>query len=834
MTARRHRPGDRIIAGHQGDREQSVRRGHLVARGFDLGLARPASAVRMLGGPRFWALLAGAGPGYTFTRAYGSIGGGWVTPPWAATGDCEEVNDIAGLAGMVVEVTREGGRNVFAWSRRGSSGCGNTVCVRAYKLKEFCAEYPTIPDCSSHIPDPLSGVPVTITRSYTDGTGYHVEAFDSGVTDSNGSFCSTIPIPTLANPTSAPTVDPVGGGTSGGAMLPRTYRAVYTWVTHYGETGASPSSTDFQVGIPDPVFYPTLAAPTIVTPGLSPGGLLQVGTYQARALYRDAGGHHNLPTALSANIVVGTLGDIPRISVPALSLRPNASTVDIYLDDGGGDAYLYLSGLTSTSDIHLDIALDTGAPLVPASNNSLANIPRVTFATGGIKTRIYARVATGSGTTAAAGYRWEATTSPKDLVGPLSGFAFAPPASNTTADGDYHVSAHPTNCNKRTGDFAMSGGVATPCLFDFGFCCFAHEITITDVDTADVLHPAVNCGNPSACTDEDGDKIPSAGFKADFTNAPVSEFVGPCAGTPCPAPATKPAEFCDQIPDTGTLLDGSRVTGCALTLAGYYDDVICVPAPCAVPGIRTTKSGVMYSKANWVEFFGCCPPTTSCRANTPRPEMIPKTLYAAISGPAWLVGGGGSYTLDYSGHFVVGGVAYEEWTTGLIAGQGGYGTCYKATPPLGSGADGENCWYYRDTPYCDDTTKYRGTISNSQQLLYSQTKVTLRVQSPRDGNPCLAFIYYENSGLPGGCPTGWTAAPTWRTCELATPCGGGMCDYYRVAGYQGTELCIIPLALGAGGALDCTFSNPVAYSGSGMSDNTISGCGTLANASISS
>ena len=118
----------------------------------------------------------------------------------------------------------------------------------------------------------------------------------------------------VVSPLQAPSVNPTGGGSSGGSLAAGTYRVAYTWSNGTYETRRSPFSAPF-----------TVAA-----------------------------------------------GDIPQVTIP-IAIPAAATSFNIYITNNVGDAgseTLYKTGNTGTT-ANLSIATPAG-PTPPPTNNGLA------------------------------------------------------------------------------------------------------------------------------------------------------------------------------------------------------------------------------------------------------------------------------------------------------------------------------------------------------------------------------------------------------------------------------------------------------------------------------
>jgi hypothetical protein len=335
--------------------------------------------------------------------------------------------------------------------------CSDTICIFAWFRPD-----PAGPRT------PIEDAEVTIERVYTDPIT-HLDTFEdytTCTTDATGMCCVPTPDP-FPNPTTAPTVDPDGGGATGGGLPVGTWKCAISSLTNYGETLIGPYSAEFQVGIPDADAYPTLAAPAVGSPTLGGGGALQVNTYVARHLFKDGAGLHNKPSASSVTFTVATLGDVPHLTLPALSLRDNATAVDLYLavydpdDEDGGTFRLYRSGITTTG-VDLDTAFSGAAALAPSTNTSAKAIARVTYTpgTGSVSERVWA-----VNHDASARLTKVATGSPQDLVAPMVSLPL--PTANGTGYGRFRITCDPPLCSEQV----QTVTVTAECVnvgFDFG------------------------------------------------------------------------------------------------------------------------------------------------------------------------------------------------------------------------------------------------------------------------------------------------------------------------------------------------------------------------------
>lgn len=270
--------------------------------------------------------------------------------------------------------------------------------------------------------------------------------------------------------------------------------------------------------------------------------------------------------------------------------------------------------------------------------------------------------------------------------------------------------------------------------------------------------------------------------------------------------------------------------------ADYWSDDACLAAPCGGVGVLSS-SWHMYPVATWLRFYACCCPAT-CAPDSPRPEMIPKTLYCAVSGPPWVVGGGGTYPLAYVGSFTVGSLTMERWSTGIIDGQGGYGSCELDTSDPDNLSVMNAAWCTpKIGPYCPDPVPHQGfPLFGSDQMPYPNTRITLDVGGPAGirGEPthctpgsetidCFATVTYENLGAPAmSCPAGYVFVPFWTTCQPTCGCGSGPnpAGLIRMEGGQGTATGYIPLDITSG--VLCQFSHPRTYHGAdGFTDGNM-------------
>ena len=254
---------------------------------------------------------------------------------------------------------------------------------------------------------------------------------------------ATIP-PALNFPTTAPTVAPSGGGTTGGSLAPGTYILSYTFVNAEGaETYASPYSVPFtvtagekpQVTLPllpggvsggpttayniylsgptaDPtsvVQYaagvitstfdlenaaatgdtvrppqptPATVAPLVQRLGGGPtGGKLAPGTYYVYYTYTYSNGTESAASPDSADFTVAA-GYIPLVTLPPLAL--DTTGYNIYLSDPSADpgsATRYASGITTTTWTLASAVPPSGVS--PPSPSSATVAPTVKSSGGG-------------------------------------------------------------------------------------------------------------------------------------------------------------------------------------------------------------------------------------------------------------------------------------------------------------------------------------------------------------------------------------------------------------------------------------------------------------------
>lgn len=237
---------------------------------------------------------------------------------------------------------------------------------------------------------------------------------------------------TLAAPSFTPTVNPTGGGATGGLFPAGLFYIKYTYTNGAGESPPSPESAQFTVGatnIPtvtlpalptgatginlyvtpanapagseyvlyassiatttynmsaaSPKLLPTTntSSPSVTNPtqtlsvsatgGGSSGGKLPAGNYYCTINYNGSAGQ-TLANTESAVFTVAA-GNIPQISGLLASAPTNATTFNVWLTPAGGGSgseMLYASAVAFATTYNLTTALPTTSPAPPGSNNT--------------------------------------------------------------------------------------------------------------------------------------------------------------------------------------------------------------------------------------------------------------------------------------------------------------------------------------------------------------------------------------------------------------------------------------------------------------------------------
>jgi hypothetical protein len=611
----------------------------------------------------FWGkLLSGTNP-YAWEEVRWS-GSAWVTLIGGRSGTVTirpayEVTSINNLPAGTIVLLLEGfqGKDYrFAHLRYGTSGTENpcpsneaTLCTIVWDIKAYC----TFVSGSGHKYDPaVDGFPsflysgATVTIKEVDFTVFPavVTTYDTGTTDSHGSYCKTIP-PKIADPSVTPTIDPVGGGVSGGALNQGTYTAEYTYTNQYGETKASPASASFQVGVPNPTQAPTTSTATVnATGGGSTGGSLQADTYYLRYTFTDASGE-TLSSNDSAAFTVAA-GNIPRATLPGLGSRTYATGMSIYLaSDNGfgapGTYHKYATGVTGTT-YDLTAAWVNTNPSPPGTNTTAKNIPRMSVAgsTGSEKGNIYLNNSI-----------YHAFTGlPVDLIWAGSfGVPHPPPTRNATAPVRFQVVVSGVgDCPAQTYPAFWVSAPCSTVTVGVGFCCFKNCFNVSDYDVGGSLSPTLTCSGRNLAsqplTPGSGGCTNIADIAGGLAKPSDNTFYG---ATNCPNCVDNNSASADDPRPPGGVCGW---TYCSASGGDYWDRCFHAPSPCAVPSITTTKSVKQFPKLNWLRNI-CCGLCTSTPPGTDRvPEIIPRKIYGTLSGPDEILGSynGTPIELDWS------------------------------------------------------------------------------------------------------------------------------------------------------------------------------------------
>ena len=319
----------------------------------------------------------------------------------------------------------------------------------------------TYPSGAESLPSPASNafivaagnIPqVTLPPLPNGATGYNLYLSNATATPGSANLYAagvTTPVFNLQNPaptgpitppinnfaTTAPTVNPTGGGATGGSLLSGTYFAYYTFVFANGtETFASPNSAPFTVAagniprvtlpplpagakginlylsddvanpgsatryatgittttydlagnpltgrIPPPSSNAWTPAPVISpTGGGVAGGNLAPGTYFAYYTFTNAAGVESFPSPNSAPFTVAA-GNVPRVTLSALPAW--ATGIKLYLSNPlaqPGSTILYASGITTTALNLTSAAPAAGLSPVPLVNPTGGNATGLT------------------------------------------------------------------------------------------------------------------------------------------------------------------------------------------------------------------------------------------------------------------------------------------------------------------------------------------------------------------------------------------------------------------------------------------------------------------------
>lgn len=175
-SVRLPRPGDPVRAADHNELLDAARRGRARPGGQSSSLGGP-SGVAMAVDPeiRIWGRLSGASGPYSFVEVIGARGGGWHDRAggWHGTANAYEQFNQTGLGGKVVALRQGYGAKDWRFAFRRRNTCTPTICVVLHDMADSSA---------------IVGAAVSITNV----TGAVTLA--SGVTDSDGSFCSP-PLP---------------------------------------------------------------------------------------------------------------------------------------------------------------------------------------------------------------------------------------------------------------------------------------------------------------------------------------------------------------------------------------------------------------------------------------------------------------------------------------------------------------------------------------------------------------------------------------------------------------------------------------------------------------